>query len=192
MTPKERKVIFTLIGVMFLIMVTVIITKSSKNGKSNATAQSRQNSEVQDMSSLMQGVVQNNVNGGSTNNNENNVNSGTNNENNVENTTENNTENNNEGTNVKPPIVAMYKELLITDVKYESENGGNKIVANIRNTGSTNFISEVAKLTITTSTGEKIEGVITIPSVNAGETSQLEYLLDEDASNITDINIEEI
>ena len=192
MTPKERKVVFTLIGVMFLIMVTVIITKSSKNGKSNADAQSKQNSEVQDMSSLMQGVVQNNVNGGSTNNNENNVNSGTNNENNVENTTENNTENNNEGTNVKPPIVAMYKELLITDVKYESENGGNKIVANIRNTGSTSFTSEVAKLTITTSTGEKIEGAITIPSVNAGETSQLEYLLDEDASNITDINIEEI
>ncbi len=193
MTPKERKVIFTLIGVMFLIMVTVIITKSSKNGKSNADAQSKQNSEVQDMSSLMQGVVENNVDGNSTTNSQNDINSETgNNNSNVDNNSENTNVNNNEGSGTNPVIVKMYKELLFTDIKYENENGGNRIVANIRNTGSTNFTSEVAKLTITTSTGEKIEGLITIPSVNVGETSQLEYLLDEDASNITDFNIEEI
>ena len=172
MTPKERKIVFTLIGVMFLIMVTVIITKSAKKGRANAEAQGKQNSEVQDMSVFLQGTVENNIGGGSTNNTD------SNDINNIVGTENNNVEDSGTQTNVGSTVVGMYKELVITNIEYKNENGGNKIVANITNAGSTTFQTEVAKLKLTKSTGEQIQSIITIPTIDAGGTAQFEHLLD--------------
>ena len=207
MTPKEMKVVFTLIGTMLIIMITVMIVVPSKKEKANASAQNRQDSEIQGVGDFIQGTVENNLNGGSTNNADsntlNNDVSGENNnvvDNNIvsgenSNTADNNTssdENNDTQTNIKPPIVGVYKQLIVTNVEYRTEDGGNKIVASITNSGSTIFPTEVAKLTLIKSTGEQIQNVITIPSINAGETVQFEHLLDEDASDIAEIKIEEI
>ena len=193
MTPKERKVIFTLIGIMFIVMVTVIVTKSAKKGKANSETQNKQNAEVQSMSGLMQGAVENNVNGDSTDNNVNNNTENT--ENNVNSNTENTTVTNNEtnanNTN-EVPNSAMYGSLVFTNLKYENNNIGNKILMDVTNTGSVDSASKVAKLILTKGNGEKIECIITIPTVNVGETKQLEHLLDEDASNIVGFNVEDI
>ena len=152
MTPKERKVVFTLIGIMFIIMVSVIIMKSSKGAQNNtANTPSKQETEMQDVSNFMQDAVNGNVN------------------------------------NVK-----TYKTILITNIQYKSEDGGNKITADITNAGTTNFVSEVAKLTLIKSTGEQIQTTIIIPSIEAGKTDKLEHLLDEDVNNIIDLKIEEI
>ena len=189
MTPKEMKVVFTLIGIMLIIMITVMIVVPAKRKKANADAQSKQNAEVQEMGNFIQETVGDNLNGGSTNNADsntlNNDVSGEN--NNTEIGGENNTQ-----TNVKPPLVGLYKQLVVTNVEYKTENGGSKIVASITNSGDVVFPTEVAKLTLVKDTGEQIQNVITIPSINAGETVQFEHLLDEDASNITEIRIEEI
>lgn len=204
MTPKERKVIFTLIGIMFIVMVTVIVTKSAKKGKANSETQNKQNAEVQSMSGLMQGAVENNVNGDST---EDNVNNNTENtENNVNNNTENtvnNVSNNTENTAVtnnetnanntnEVSNSARYGSLVFTNLKYENNNIGNKILIDVTNTGSVDSATKVAKLILTRGNGEKIECIITIPTINVGETKQLEHLLDEDASNIVGFNVEDI
>ena len=194
MTPKEMKVVFTLIGIMLIIMITVMIVVPAKRKKANADAQSKQNAEVQEMGNFIQETVGDNLNGGSTNNADSNtLNNDVSGENG--NTADGNTssdENNDTQTNVKPPLVGLYKQLVVTNVEYKTENGGSKIVASITNSGDVVFPTEVAKLTLVKDTGEQIQNVITIPSINAGETVQFEHLLDEDASNITEIRIEEI
>ena len=193
MTPKERKVVFTLIGIMFIVMVTVIVTKSAKKGKANSETQNKQNAEVQSMSGLMQGAVENNVNGDSTDNNVNNNTENT--ENNVNSNTENTTVTNNETNANNTNEVsnsARYGSLVFTNLKYENNNIGNKILMDVTNTGSVDSASKVAKLILTKGNGEKIECIITIPTVNVGETKQLEHLLDEDASNIVGFNVEDI
>ena len=177
MTPKERKVVFTLIGVMFLIMVSVIVMKSSKGAKNNDTAQNMQESETQNMSDFMQNAVNDNTN-----------NIGTNNTENTENTDVNNTDDTTVNNNTSS--VKTYKTLIITNIEYQNNNVGNKIVADIKNVGNTNFTSEVAKLTLITSSGEKIETTIIIPSLEADETAKLEHILDLD--NVIDFIIEEI
>ena len=195
MTPKERKVVFTLIGIMFIIMVSVIIMKSSKGAQNNtANTPSKQETEMQDVSNFMQNAVNGNVNNTDTNNTntsntENTINN--NNINDINNETNTNTitnsESNNNTTNVK-----TYKTILITNIQYKSEDGGNKITADITNASTTNFASEVAKLTLIKSTGEQIQTTIIIPSIEAGKTDKLEHLLDEDVNNIIDFKIEEI
>ena len=146
------------------------------------------------MGNFIQETVGDNLNGGSTNNADSNtLNNDVSGENG--NTADGNTssdENNDTQTNVKPPLVGLYKQLVVTNVEYKTENGGSKIVASITNSGDVVFPTEVAKLTLVKDTGEQIQNVITIPSINAGETVQFEHLLDEDASNITEIRIEEI
>ena len=193
MTPKERKVVFTLIGIMFIIMVSVIIMKSSKGAQNNTANSSKQETE-QNMSNFMQDAVNGNVNNTDTNNTntsntENTINN--NNINDINNETNTNTitnsESNNNTTNVK-----TYKTILITNIQYKSEDGGNKITADITNASTTNFVSEVAKLTLIKSTGEQIQTTIIIPSIEAGKTDKLEHLLDEDVNNIIDLKIEEI
>lgn len=191
MTPKERKVVFTLIGIMFIIMVSVIIMKSSKGAESNtANTPSKQETEMQDMSNFMQNAVSGNVNNTSTNNTENTIN--TNNVNDTNNETNTNTITNSENNNNNTTNVKTYKTILITNIQYKNEDGGNKITADIKNVGTTNFVSEVAKLTLIKSTGEQIQTTIIIPSIEAGKTDKLEHLLDEDANNIIDFKIEEI
>ena len=174
MTPKERKVVFTLIGVMFLIMVSVIVMKSSKGAKNNDTAQNMQESETQNMSDFMQNAVNDNTNNIDTDN--------------TENTDVNNTDDTTVNNNTSR--VKTYKTLIITNIEYQNNNVGNKIVADIKNVGNTNFTSEVAKLTLITSSGEKIETTIIIPSLEADETAKLEHILDLD--NVIDFIIEEI
>ena len=178
MTPKERKVVFTLIGVMFLIMVTVIVTKSAKKGKANAETQEKQNVEMQNMSSFMQGAIENNVDDVS-----------------VENTITNNQEDQNSAdvqqTNPATTTV-RYDSILFTNLKYENNNVGNKITVDITNTGEADSLAKVAKLILTKSTGEQIQCMITIPTLNVGETKQLEHLLDEDVSNIISFTVEGI
>ncbi len=174
MTPKERKVVFTLIGVMFLIMVSVIVMKSSKGAKNNDTAQNMQESETQNMSDFMQNAVNDNTNNIDTDN--------------TENTDVNNTDDTTVNNNTSR--VKTYKTLIITNIEYQNNNVGNKIVADITNVGNTNFTSEVAKLTLITSSGEKIETTIIIPSLEANKTAKLEHILDLD--NVIDFIIEEI
>ncbi len=183
MTPKEKKVVFTLIGVMFLIMVSVIIMKSSKGaGDNEPNKPSRQETEMQDMVGFMQNAVSGNTNNSDSNNIENTVTNDTNVTNDIDDTNSANSDNT---SNVK-----TYKTILITNIEYQNNNVGNKIVADITNVGNTNFTSEVAKLILTTSSGEKIQTTIIIPSLEANGTAKLEHILDVD--NVIDFIIEEI
>ena len=196
MTPKEKKVIFTLIGVMFIIMVTVIITKTSKGAKNQQENLAKQESAMPNISDFMENAVDNNTD---TNSIENTVDNNTN-TNSVENTITNDETNNinNNTTDETPninsntPSVKTYKTMLITNIEYTKDNVGNKIIADIVNTGTNNFVSEVAKLTLITSTGEQIDSTIIIPSLEAGKKGKLEHLLDENSNNVIDFKIEEI
>ena len=180
MTPKERKVVFTLIGVMFLIMVSVIIMKSSKGaGDNEPNKPSKQETEMQNMVGFMQNAVSGNTNNSDSNNIENTV------TNNTDDTDDTDSTNSNNTFNVK-----TYKTILITNIEYQNNNVGNKIVADITNISNSNFTSEVAKLILTTSSGEQVQTTIVIPSLEANGTAKLEHILDVD--NVIDFIIEEI
>lgn len=155
MTNKEKKVIFTLIGIMAVVLIIVLIVrgvnkKPVEQGKVNTENKAN---EEQYVTQLDDGTKLNNS-----------------------------TSLNSKKT---------YKTIEITNPQFTSKNGGSALLADLKNTGSTDFAGEEVTLVLIGENNETIKEIPTaIQSMKAGETKQWNILLTADVVNIKDIKIE--
>lgn len=155
MTNKEKKIIFTLIGIMVVVLIIVLIVRGINNKPEEQEKGNTENkaNEEQYVTQLEDGTKLNNS-----------------------------TSLNSKKT---------YKTIEISNPQFTSKNGGSALLADLKNTGNTDFEGEEVTLVLMDENNETIREIPTaIQSIKAGETKQWIILLTADVVNIKDIKIE--
>lgn len=156
MTNKEKKVIFTLIGIMAVVLIIVLIVR----GVNKKPVEQQGNVNTENKANEEQYVTQ--LDDGTKLNNSTNLN------------------------NKK-----TYKTIEISNLQFTSKNGGSALLADLKNTGKTDFAGEEVTLVLIGENNETIKEIPTaIQSMKAGETKQWNILLTADVVNVKDIKIE--
>ena len=161
MTEKEKKVVFTLIGIMVVILIIAVCINIFTKGKENTdktqnngvTSENVQNKEKY-ITTLNDGTKLNN------------------------------------SEDLKK--AKKYKDIEITGIQITKNNIGNTVIlANVKNTASTDFERETVKLTLIGENGETIVELKAImPNIKAGETEQFDHTITADFANIKNFNLE--
>lgn len=163
MTDKEKKVVFTLVGIMVVILLIVVCVKAFGNG-----GESKQN--VVDSNKISTNTGAGNNEKYSTE-----LNDGT-----KLNTSE-------DLQNKK-----TYKTVEIDGIQVVTNpNGNSSIIANIKNTGDTKFVAETVSITLLGENNTVIRKLdVGIPELDAGQTKQLNHMVTGSIANIKDFKIE--
>lgn len=163
MTAKEKKVVFTLIGVMIVILLIVLVVKAFGNAGND-----KQN--IADSNKVI-----NNTGVGNKEKYSAELNDGT-----KLNTSE-------DLQNKK-----TYKTVEIDGIQVTTDTNGNSaIIANIKNTGSTTFVAETVSITLLGENNTVIRKLdVGIPELKAGETKQLNHMVTGSIANIKDFKVE--
>lgn len=157
MTSKERKVVFTLIGIMVVILIIVICVRGFNKPKGEEENITSNNEAVANeekyVTQLDDGTKQNNS-----------------------------------------PLLnskKTYKTIEISNIQFTSQNGSSVLLADLKNTGSTDFAGETVKLILLGENNEVLKEIPTaIPKVKAGESKQWNAILTADVVNAKDVKIE--
>ena len=154
MTSKEKKVVFTLIGIMVVILLIVMIVKGvNKPDESQGnTTQIAEENEEKYVTELSNGTKLNNseeLNGSHT-----------------------------------------YKEIEISNIQFTSQNGNSVLLADVTNTGSAAFAEERATIVLIDENNEERRIGVLIPSLEIGETKQINSIVTADVVNVKDFRIE--
>ena len=157
MTSQERKIIFTAIGILLVILLIVIGVKTFGKPKNNVAVENNNNTTVNEEKytvDLSDGTKLNNSE---------------------------------ELKNTK-----KYKGLEISNIQFTSKNGSSVLLADVKNTGTTNFVAEEVKVVLIGENGETIKEIgAYIPSVAAGESKEINSIVTaEVVANIKDFKIE--
>lgn len=85
-----------------------------------------------------------------------------------------------------------YKGLEISNIQFTSKNGSSVLLADVKNTGSTNFTAEEVKVVLVGENGETLREIgAYIPSVAVGESKEINSIVTaEVVSNVKDFRIE--
>lgn len=163
MTQKERKVVFTLIGIMALVLILVLIVKGVGGKK-----------EV-------------NANGLSSNGNSSNQVANTNAEQYVTSLENGIKINNSEQLNNSK----KYKNIELSDIQFTSQDGRSMLLAKAKNIGSSYHDAEIVKLTILDATNQEMTVIYPVlPKMAAGETKQFYAEITADVIKAKDFKIE--
>ena len=163
MTDKEKKVVFTLVGVMVVILLIVLCVKAFGNG-----GESKQN--VANSNKISTNIGAENNEKYSTE-----LNDGT-----KLNTSE-------DLQNTK-----TYKTVEISGIQVTTDtNGNSSIIANLKNTGNAKFVAESVSMTLLGENNTVIRKLdVAIPELEAGQTKQLNHMVTGSIANIKDFKIE--
>lgn len=161
MTEKEKKVVFTLIGIMVVILIIAVCVNIFTKGKTNTEA--TDNNQVTSENVQNEEKYVTNLNDG---------------------TKLNNSE---ELKKVKKYKDIEISGIQIT----KNNIGNTVILANAKNTANTDFKGETVKLTLIGENGETIvELKALMPNIKAGETEQFDHTITADFANIKDFKLE--
>ena len=162
MTDKEKKVVFTLIGVMVVILLIVLCVKAFGNGGDD------------NKNTVATNKVTTNVAGGNEQ---------------YTTTLDDGTKLN---TSDKLQNSKTYKTVEIGNIQVTTDpNGNSAIIANVKNTGSATFEKEVVSLTLLGDNNQEIRKLdVQLPKVEAGKTEQSNWMVTGDVANIKDFKIE--
>lgn len=88
--------------------------------------------------------------------------------------------------------IKKYNNIEISNIQYTYEAGRSVLLADIKNTGSTQHNEEIVKVTILDENNQAIDVLIpTIPNLKAGETKQWNIIITgKDSVNAKDFKIE--
>ena len=154
MTNKEKKVVFTLIGIMVVVLLIVVIVKTVNKGEEDL-------GEINNTIENEEKYVTELSDGTKLNNSE---------------------ELNNEHT---------YKGVEISNIQFTSKKGNSVLLANVRNTGSTAFAGEEATIVLLGENGEELREIgLLIPSLEVGESKQINSIVTADVVNVKDFRVE--
>ncbi len=155
MTEKERKIIFTIIGIMVIILIIVMVVKGF-----NKKPQEQESTNTQNTANEEKYVTQ--LDDGTKLNNSTNLIS-----------------------------KKTYKTIEVSNVQFTSKQGGSVFLADLKNTGSNDFVGEEVTLTLLDENNNTIKEIPTaIQDMKAGETKQWNIILTADVVNAKDIKIE--
>lgn len=162
MTDKEKKVVFTLIGVMVVILLIVLCVKAFGNGGNS-------NQGGTDANKIATNIASGN---------------------NEQYTTLNDGTKLNTSENLKNS--KTYKTVEIGDIQVTTNSSGNSaIIAKVKNNGNTTFTGETVSLTLYGENNQEIRKLdVLLPKVEAGKTEQSNWMITGDVANIKDFKIE--
>lgn len=161
MTPKERKIIFTIVGIMLLILIIVICVKSFGNGGNDNT--NTLNTPTTNTATQNEEQYVTELNGGTKLNNSEDLQS------------------------VKTYKTLEISNVQFTS----NSNGNSVFLADVKNVGTTATQPEVVKLTLLGENGEVITELnAVLPDLEPGETDQLNAQATADIVNAKDYTIE--
>ena len=154
MTSKEKRVIFTLIGIMVVVLLIVMIVKgvNKPDERQGNTTQIAEENEEKYVTELSNG------------------------------TKLNNSEELND--------THTYKGVEISNIQFTSQNGNSVLLADVTNTGSTSFAEERATIVLIDENNEERRIGVLIPSLEIGETKQINSIVTADVVNVKDFRIE--
>ena len=162
MTEKERKVVFTLIGVMVIILLIVVCVKAFGKGGDGKQGSANSNKIVTNVASG---------------------------DNQQYTTLDDGTKLN---TSDKLQNSKTYKTVEIGNIRVTTSSDGNSaIIAQVKNNGSTTFKKETVSLTLLGDNDKVIRKIdVRIPEVEAGKTEESNWIVTGDIANIKDFKIE--
>ena len=162
MTQKERKVVFTLIGIMALVLILVLVVKGLGGKKEvNANSSSSNNGSNQVASTNEEQYVTSLENGIKVNNSEQLNNS------------------------------KKYKNIELSDIQFTSQEGRSMLLAKAKNVGNTHHDAEIVKLTILDAANQEMTVKYPVlPKMAAGETKQFYAEITADVIKAKDFKIE--
>ncbi len=154
MNQKERKVVFTLIGVMVLILLIVVIVKSTGRKEEKGNTQNTQTNEEKYVTQLSDGTKLNKSD--------------------------------------DLQKAKTYKGVEISNLQfsYTEETGNSVLLADLKNTSSSDTKDEDIIIVLQGENGETIKEVVAwLPAMKAGETKELNCSFSADIVNVKDFSI---
>ncbi len=85
----------------------------------------------------------------------------------------------------------IYKEIEISNIQFTSKNEKSVLLADVKNTGTTEFTEEEATLVLLGENNEVLREIaVYIPNIPVGETKQINSIVTADVVNVKDFRIE--